>query len=198
MSVQPESYPDVFHDTYYKTLTGFWIYLMTDCILFCVLFSTYGVLYGGTYGGPTSKELFDLNTAFIETAVLLVSSFASGLGMLAAVRGRKKELLFWFGLAFILGGLFLLLELTEFGQFIKEGNSWKRSAFLSSYFTLVGTHGLHVTFGLFFMIVVLMGIWRQGITAPNFKRLACLSLFWHFLDVVWIFIFTFVYLMGVG
>lgn len=180
-----------------NTLFGFWVYLMTDCILFATLFATYLVLHDGTYGGPSSRELFSLPYALVETMVLLASSFTSGLAMLPGHLNDKKRVLFWFGITFLLGALFVGMELVEFSHLIKEGNSWKRSAFLSAFFTLVGTHGLHVTIGLLFMIILLVPVAIRGMTPTSLKRLTCLRLFWHFLDVVWIFIFSIVYLMGV-
>lgn len=190
-------YADPHHNLYEKTVSGFWLYLMTDCILFAVLFATYAVLHKSTYGGPNSRELFSLPFVLGETLLLLTSSFTCGLAMLAAYRNAQKTVLLWFGFTFILGLGFLGMELTEFSKFVHEGNSWQRSAFLSAFFTLVGTHGLHITFGLFWMIVFIMQMLAYGITPDVFRRLTCLSLFWHFLDVIWIFIFTIVYLMGV-
>ena len=179
-----------------RTLFGFWLYVMSDCVLFATLFATYAVLHNNTYGGPTSKELFKLPFALAETMILLTSSFTCGLAMLAARQNKKYAVLTLFGLTFLLGASFLAMELHEFNQLIVEGNSWKRSAFLSSFFTLVGTHGLHITCGLIWIIVMMAQVSIKGITVPTLRRLSCLSLFWHFLDIVWIFIFTFVYLMG--
>lgn len=189
--------PDMHQDTFSKNVLGFWVYLMTDCILFATLFATYAVLHRSTFGGPTAQEIISLPTTIAETAALLLSSVMCGLGMLAACRNKKKELLTWLVFSFILGATFIALELTEFTQLVRDGNSWERSAFLSSFFTLVGTHGTHVSFGLLWMTVLLVQIGVKGITATTFRRLVCFSLFWHFLDLVWIFIFTFVYLMGV-
>lgn len=184
-------------ETYSKTVFGFWVYLMTDCMLFATLFATYAVLHNNTYGGPSSNTIFSLPIALAETLILLTSSFVCGLAMLAAHSLSKYKVLIAFIITFLLGVSFLTLEVTEFHHLVQEGNSWQRSAFLSSYFTLVGTHGLHITAGLVWMIVLLVQVVRSGITPFTFRRLKCLSLFWHFLDVVWIFIFTIVYLMGV-
>lgn len=189
--------PDPHQDTFSKTVLGFWMYLMTDCILFGALFTTYAVLHNSTFGGPSSRDLFNLSTAFIETMILLFSSVACGLGMLSALKNKKKDVIAWFALAFILGASFVAMELHEFSHLIQEGNSWRRSAFLSSFFTLVGTHGLHVSMGLLWMMVVMIQVFLSGVTVNTFRRLVVFSLFWHFLDLVWIFIFTFVYLMGV-
>jgi cytochrome o ubiquinol oxidase subunit 3 len=183
-------------DAHSRTLFGFWIYLMTDCVLFATLFAAYAVLHNGTYGGPSSRELFNLPYALTETLLLLTSSFTCGLAGLAAQRNDKNKVIGWFAITFLLGISFLAMEVTEFTHLAQQGNSWERSAFLSSYFTLVGTHGLHITTGLFWMIVLLAPVCRRGLTPTRLKRLTCLRLFWHFLDIVWIFIFTIVYLMG--
>ena len=179
-----------------KNLFGFWIYIMTDCVLFASLFATYAVLHGNTYGGPGAKELFSLNFVLAETLILLTSSFVCGLAMLAARRGDKRQVLMLFGLTFVLGLAFLGLELTEFHHLYAEGNSWRRSGFLSAFFTLVGTHGAHITSGLIWMGVMMVRVRQNGLTPVSLRRLGLLSLFWHFLDIIWIFIFTIVYLMG--
>jgi cytochrome o ubiquinol oxidase subunit 3 len=184
-------------ETYSKTIFGFWIYIMTDCVLFGTLFATYAVLHNSTYGGPHSDELFHLPSALTETFVLLISSFTCGLAVLAAHHQERIKVIAWLFLTFILGGTFLTIELNEFSQLVQEGNSWERSAFLSSFFTLVGTHGLHITSGLIWLVALIPQIFFRGITVSTVRRLSCFSLFWHFLDVIWIFIFTLVYLMGV-
>jgi cytochrome o ubiquinol oxidase subunit 3 len=179
-----------------RTTFGFWVYLMTDCVLFASLFATYAVLQGNTYGGPGGRELFSLPLVLTETLILLTSSFTCGLAMLAARRQDKTQTLVWFGITFLLGIAFLGLELSEFTHLVHEGNSWQRSGFLSAFFTLVGTHGLHITTGLIWMAVMMTKIWRAGLGGNRLRRLTMLSMFWHFLDIVWIFIFTIVYLMG--
>jgi cytochrome o ubiquinol oxidase subunit 3 len=184
------------HNNTVKTAFGFWTYLMTDCILFGVLFATYGVLHNNTYGGPSGQELFGLPFVAVETLILLTSSFTAGLAILAMRRKAKKEVLIWLGITFLLGAAFLALELTEFTRLVNEGNSWRRSGFLSAFFTLVGTHGLHIASGLLWVLVLGAQILRRGLTAHTTRRLQLFSMFWHFLDVVWIFIFTLVYLMG--
>ena len=183
-------------ETFSKTMFGFWVYIMTDCVLFATLFATYAVLHNSTYGGPSAKELFSLPFALTETMILLVSSFTCGLSLLPRYLGDKRKIIGWFAITFLLGITFLVMELTEFTHLVREGNSWQRSAFLSSFFTLVATHGLHISFGLLWMIVLLVPVMRYGLTPASFKRLMCLRLFWHFLDVVWIFIFSVVYLLG--
>ena len=191
-----DHHPDMTHEIYDKTLFGFWTYLMTDCILFATLFATYAVLHTNLNGGPSGKELFDLPFALGETMILLVSSFTSGLAVMAVHKLQKFATLAWLSVTFLLGCAFLAMELYEFNHLVQEGNSWQRSAFLSSYFTLVGTHGAHIASGLLWIIVMLFQIGIRGINSANLRRVACLGLFWHFLDVVWIFIFTIVYLMG--
>lgn len=179
-----------------KTAYGFWVYIMTDCILFSILFATYGVFCNSTAGGPSSKELFSLPYALVETLLLLVSSLTCGLSWLGTHRNKPGLVVLCFALTFLLGLGFIGMELNEFHHFIQSGNSWERSAFLSSFFTLVGTHGLHISIGLIWMLVMFGQIWRWGLNTHVLRRLACLRLFWHFLDFVWIFIFTIVYLIG--
>lgn len=189
--------PDPHQDTFSKTTLGFWIYLMTDCVLFASLFASYAVLHHDTAGGPSSNALFSLSHSFAETMVLLFSSVACGLALLSSLQNKKNRIIFWLGVTFLLGGSFIALELSEFTQLVMEGHSWKKSAFLSSFFALVGTHGLHVSIGLLWLAVMMVQVMLFGITIHTFRRLVVFSLFWHFLDLVWIFIFTFVYLMGV-
>lgn len=179
-----------------KTLFGFWVYLMTDCVLFASLFATYAVLQGNTYGGPGAGELFSMPFVLGETLLLLTSSFTAGLAMLAMHARRKTQTLVWLGVTFALGGAFLTMELSEFAALIAEGNSWQRSGFLSAFFTLVATHGLHIATGMIWLLVVFTQLIRKGFTPSTVQRLTLFSMFWHFLDLVWIFIFTIVYLMG--
>lgn len=178
-----------------KTL-GFWIYLMTDCLLFASLFATFAVLRNNTNGGPGGSELFDMPFVLLETMVLLTSSFTVGLAILGSARGLKKQTMFWLFLTFALGGFFLTLELSEFAKLAAEGNSWQRSGFLSAFFTLVGTHGLHILIGMLWLGVMLFRLWKFNFKQTDINRLALFGLFWHFLDVVWIFIFSIVYLIG--
>jgi cytochrome o ubiquinol oxidase subunit 3 len=176
---------------------GFWIYLMTDCILFASLFATYAVLRNGTFGGPSGKDIFDMPFVLAETLILLTSSFVCGLTLLAARKASKKLIVLGLGVTFLLGAAFLTLELNEFTHLVADGHSWQASAFLSAFFTLVGTHGAHITVGLLWILVMMWQIARRGLTKGNTHRLVLFSLFWHFLDVIWIFIFTIVYLIGV-
>lgn len=177
-----------------RIMFGFWVYLMTDLLMFGVLFAVYSVLHGSTAGGPGDSELFSLPLALQETLLLLTSSFTCGVGMIAARRGVKSQVLLWFGITFILGSLFLALELKEFAELLHHGHSWRSNAFMSSFFALVGTHGLHITSGLLWMGIVLAYVVKRGLNHHMVRKLAMLSLFWHFLDIVWIFIFTIVYL----
>jgi cytochrome o ubiquinol oxidase subunit 3 len=190
--------PDPHQDAFSRVTLGFWIYLMTDCLIFGTLFATYAVLHNSTFGGPSGKDLFSLSTAFAETMVLLLSSVTSGLGLLAALKNKKNQAVFWLIFAFLFGASFIVMELTEFHKFAHEGHDWTQAAFLSSFFTLVGTHGLHVSIGLTWMAIMIAQIFFLGVTIDTFRRLVVFSLFWHFLDLVWIFIFTFVYLIGVS
>ena len=175
---------------------GFWVYLMSDCLIFASLFATYGVLHSNTFGGPSAGELFSLPFVLVETLLLLTSSFTMGLAILSAQHRRAGETAFWLGATFLLGIAFLGMEISEFSNLIAEGHGPNLSAFLSAFFTLVGTHGLHVALGGIWMVVLFAQVLYFGITTVTMRRLLCLSLFWHFLDIVWIFIFTFVYLLG--
>lgn len=177
---------------------GFWIYLMTDCVLFGSLFATYAVLRNNTFGGPSGADIFEMPFVLIETLILLTSSFLCGIAMLAAKAGKQTLTLVLFGATLLLGISFLAMEVTEFSKLIHEGYSWQTSAFLSGFFTLVGTHGAHILAGLIWMVVMMVRVAQVGLTDNNLRRLSLLALFWHFLDVIWIFIFTIVYLMGVA
>lgn len=179
-----------------KTYFGFWIYMMTDLMLFTSLFATYAVLRNNTNGGQSGAELFSLPYVLIETLLLLTSSFTSGLALLAVHRNNKKAALICLGITFALGAAFLGMELVEFSHLVNEGSSWRTSGFLSAYFTLVGTHGLHILAGLIWLVVITGQLIWQGITPVVARRTALFSLFWHFLDIVWIFIFSVVYLLG--
>ncbi len=177
-----------------RAMFGFWIYLMTDLLMFAVLFAVYAVLHNNTLGGETGRELFSLPLALTETLVLLTSSFTVGIAMIAVRRGNKTQTLIWFGITFVLGLAFLSLELKEFAEFIHEGNTLQTNAFLSSFFVLLGTHGIHIASGLLWMAITMIYVMKRGLNSHLVRKLAMLSLFWHFLDIVWIFIFTIVYL----
>jgi cytochrome o ubiquinol oxidase subunit 3 len=175
---------------------GFWMYLMTDFVLFASLFAVYAVLRGNSFGGPSGAQIFDLPYVLIETILLLTSSFTCGLALIAARAGSRRLVLLGLSATALLGASFVAMEVSEFARLIAAGNGPQLSGFLSSYFTLVGTHGLHVTIGLFWMLALMIAITRHGLTRPNMRKLMLLSLFWHFLDIVWIFILTIVYLMS--
>ena len=192
----PVFYDDGSHHPQQGTLLGFWLYLMSDCLLFAVLFATYAVLGRSYAAGPSGADLFDLPLVAVNTGLLLGSSITYGFAMIAMLAGRKKQLLAWLALTGLLGLGFLGIELYEFAHLLHEGAGPQRSAFLSAFFTLVGTHGLHVTFGCIWLVTLMVQVGRHGLTRENKRRLVCLSMFWHFLDVVWIGVFTFVYLMG--
>jgi cytochrome o ubiquinol oxidase subunit 3 len=179
-----------------STALGFWLYLMSDCLIFAMLFATYGVLGGNYAAGPAPKDLFELPLVALNTSFLLLSSITYGFAMLTMEKGRVGPTQGWLAITGLLGAAFVGIELYEFAHLIHEGATPERSAFLSSFFTLVGTHGLHVTFGLVWMATLMVQVGRRGLVAANRRRLMCLSMFWHFLDVIWIGVFTFVYLMG--
>ena len=179
------------------TLLGFWLYLMSDCLVFACLFAMYAVLGRSYAGGPTGAELFDLPTVALNTALLLLSSITYGFAMMEMQDNRLRGTVIWLVITGLFGAGFITVELREFAHLIHEGAGPQRSAFLSSFFTLVSTHGLHVTFGIIWLITLLVQLGKHGLTGANRRRLMCLSMFWHFLDVVWIGVFTFVYLMAV-
>lgn len=185
------------HDSLDKVQLGFWLYLMTDLLMFAVLFAAYAVLRGNTFGGPPEEKLFNLPAVLTETLILLTSSFTCGLGLLYARRLKKNMTFLFFGITFLLGVAFLIMEFSEFSHLISEGNTPARSASLSAFFTLVGTHGLHITAGLLWAAIILIYMRYKGLNESVIRKLTLLSLFWHFLDIVWIFIFTIVYLYGV-
>ena len=179
------------------TLLGFWLYLMSDCLVFACLFAVFAVLGRSYAGGPTGAELFDLPLVALNTSLLLLSSITYGFAILAVQRGFRGAVLAWLAVTGALGAGFVGIELHEFAHLIHEGAGPQRSAFLSSFFTLVGTHGLHVTCGLIWLVTLMGQTARYGLTVDNRRRLMCLSMFWHFLDIIWIGVFTFVYLLGV-
>ena len=179
------------------TMLGFWIYLMSDCLIFAVLFATYGVLGRSYAAGPSPAALFELPVVAINTSMLLLSSITYGFAMLEMQRNRRTATLIWLGITGLFGAAFIYFELHEFAHLIAEGATPQRSAFLSSFFVLVGTHGLHVTVGIVWLVTLMVQVAQRGLIEDNKRRLMCLSLFWHFLDVVWIGVFSFVYLLGV-
>lgn len=184
------------HDTGGGTLLGFWIYLMSDALLFAAVFASFGVLSTSYAGGPTPRDIFELPLVALNTGILLVSSITFGFAMLAMEPGRVRATQGWLLVTALLGASFVAVELYEFGTLIAEGATPQRSGFLSGFFTLVGLHGLHVTAGIAWILVMLVQIGQRGLIVANKRRLMCLGMFWHFLDVVWIGVFTFVYLLG--
>src|SRR5215472_16453678 len=175
---------------------GFWIFILSDIVMFSALFAAYAVLSGNTAGGPSGRELFNLRSVFIETMCLLVSSYTAGLGMLSAERREAGRFLMFAALTFVLGAAFLFIEASEFAGMVSRGAGPSRSAFLSSFFSLVGTHGAHVTAGLLWLVYMVAQVLAKGLRATVLRRLLCWSLFWHALDIVWIGVLTLVYLMG--
>jgi cytochrome o ubiquinol oxidase subunit 3 len=198
MSAQAlERFHVVDHHPENGVMLGFWIYLMSDCLVFASLFAMYGALGTSYAAGPGPKDVFDLSTLAINTALLLLSSITYGFAMLQMGRDNKAGTLLWLGITGCFGAAFIGIELHEFAHLIQEGAGPGRSAFLSSFFVLVGTHGTHVTVGIIWLITLMVQLSRKGFLPHMRRRVACLSLFWHFLDVVWVGVFTFVYLVGV-
>lgn len=185
------------HHPEHGTMLGFWVYLMSDCLIFAMLFSMYAVLGDRYAAGPAPKDLFDLELVAVNTALLLLSSITDGFAMLELQRGRLKQMLGWLVVTALFGLGFVAIEVYEFHHLIEEGAGPSRSAFLTSFFSLVATHGLHVSFGILWLVVLMLQVSKRGIDTPMKRRFACHALFWHFLDIVWIGVFTFVYLMGV-
>jgi cytochrome o ubiquinol oxidase subunit III len=180
-----------------STHLGFWIYLMSDCLIFAVLFAVYGALGTSLAGGPGPRDLFDLPLVALNTTFLLISSITYGFAMLAVHEADQPKALRWLMITGLFGAAFIAVELYEFSHLIHEGAGPQRSGFLSAFFALVGTHGLHVSFGIVWLCVLMVQVRRRGLIAANHRRLTCLSLFWHFLDLVWIGVFSYVYLLGV-
>jgi cytochrome o ubiquinol oxidase subunit III len=185
------------HHVENSTLLGFWLYLMSDCLIFACLFAAYGVLGRDYAGGPSAAQVLELPVVAMNTTLLLLSSITYGFAVLEMKQNRRGPMMAWLIVTGLLGAGFIALELTEFSHLISIGAGPQRSAFLSSFFTLVGTHGLHVTCGLIWLVVLLVQVSKKGLIPANKRRLMCLSMFWHFLDVVWVGVFSFVYLMGV-
>ena len=179
-----------------KVVFGLWLYILSDCVLFAGLFATYAVQHGQLFGGPAPSQIFSLPNVVIETLLLLTSSFTCGLAVLASYKDKKGLTLAALAATLVLGLSFVGLELREFHTLLAQGNSWQQSGFLSAFFTLVGTHGLHVTIGSLWILVLMVHIYMRGISTGNKRKLLAFSIFWHFLDIIWIFIFTFVYLFG--
>lgn len=175
---------------------GFWLFVLSDMVLFSALFATYATLVHATDGGPSTNELYNRTLVAIETVALLLSSFVCGLAMIAAKRRNMPLVQIWLVLTGLLGLVFLAIELSEFANMIAEGAGPRRSAYLSSFFTLVGCHGGHVTAGLLWLGTMMAQIWTKGFQPHIMRRLLCFSVFWHALDIIWVAIFTIVYLIG--
>ncbi len=197
MTVAHEDYPDTHHDDYSKTTFGFWVYLLTDFMFLGTIFAAYAVLNESTFGGLTPRDIFSLPFSTIQMLVMLSSAFTAGIAGACAHRKRKGGVICFFSLTFLLGLIFLGMMGHEFSHIFDAGYSWKSTAFLSMYFTLIGMFGLHVIFALLWVIVLMIPLFKQGITAVSLKRLTCLRMFWQFINVIWVLIFTFVYVLGV-
>ncbi|MEM7208762.1 MAG: cytochrome o ubiquinol oxidase subunit III [Pseudomonadota bacterium] len=185
------------HDMGGDTVFGFWVYILSDCILFATLFAVFAVLGTNYAGSPEAVELFEMDYVLGETALLLLSSFTFGMAMLEANKASMKGLISWLGVTFALGLGFLIMEVNEFIHFTHEGAAAWSSGAWSAFYALIGTHGLHVFAGMMWMVVLVVLMLKEGLTEGNKVRLMCLSLFWHFLDIIWICVFSVVYLMGV-
>lgn len=181
---------------YEKTLFGFWVYLLTDFVMFGALFSTYAVLHYSMFGVVAEHGLWNLPFTLIQTLLLVTASFTSGLAGAAAHRNNKRGTLWLFGLTFLLGLLFLGMQLFELNRLVQEGYAWHTNGFLSAFFTLIGTHAAHLFFALLWTLFLTLPVWREGITQVSLRRLTCLKMFWQFLNLVWVFIFSMVYLLG--
>ena len=177
---------------------GFWIYLLTDVMLFGSLFATFMVLRHNTAGGPSAKDIIDPNFVLLQTLALLASSFTVAVALLAARHGKLRQMQSYLWATFVLGSIFLGMELYEFTHLVQAGHGWTTSAFLSSFFALVGTHGAHITVGLIWLVAWLAYFYKRGLSPHMLRKLGLFSLFWHFLDIVWIWVFTIVYMFGVG
>lgn len=188
------------HDHHYSAdamdVFGFWIYIMTDCVLFATLFAGFAVLHNNTFGGPALKELISLPYILYETLFLLFSNLTFGFAILSLYKGLKNQVVFWLGLTFLLGLGFVGMEVNEFINLAHEGHGWQSSGAMSAFFTLVGTHGFHVSIGLLWILIMMIQFLVFKITPATIRRITYLGLFWNFLDIVWIFVFTIVYLMG--
>ena len=176
---------------------GFWIFLLSDIVMFSCFFAAYAVLHGATSGGPAARQLFDMNTVGLETGCLLASSFSCGLASLAAYAHYKTKFYAAMSVTFVLGLAFLVLEFREFAHLVAMGDGPQRSAFLSAFFSLVGCHGLHVTIGLLWLLTMMAQAFAKGFRQDVLHRMMCFSLFWHALDIIWVALFTVVYLLGV-
>lgn len=195
-AVISESYPDEHHDVYSKTILGFWIWILTDVIFFGVLFATYAVLAKNTYGGPGPKDLFHMPYNLIQTMLMLTSSLTIGIGNAFVHRKMVGKSIFFYFLTFAIAVGFIAMQFNEFSSIVHAGYSWKTSAYLSAYFTLVGILIIHAIIGALWMLVLILPVCYHGLKSVSIKRLTCLKMFWQFVNIVWLFIFSFVYLVG--
>lgn len=191
-----QPYPDPYHGLYARTIFGFWLFLLTDFVLFGVLFACFAVLRDSTFGGPGAKDLLNIDFAITQSCILLLCSFISGLMGASAHRGDRNKTILFSSLLFFFGILFFGYQIADFERLIHMGSSWDKSAFLSAFYTLLGTHAIHVIFGLLWIPVLLGFVIRHGIGHDEVRRISCLRLFWQFLNIVWVFIFAIVYFMG--
>lgn len=191
-----EVFPDSHHDVYSKTTFGFWLYILTDFMLFATLFAAYAVLHKSTFGGPPGKEILNLDIAYIQSHVFLLSTFIISLSGMYAHRRKEKLVKICLILTLILACFFLYLQFREFNHLVQSGNSWVNSGYLSAYFTVIGTHTLHVLIGLIWMVLILISIFLSGLTPILLRRIVCMKMFWQFLNIIWVFIFTIIYLLG--
>lgn len=194
--IEQETLPDAYQDEYSKTVFGFWLYLLTDFMMFATIFAVYAVLRKNTLGGPGAQELFDLNSVMSQTWVFLLGTFFIGLGGASAHRRNRKQTILYFILTFLLGIVFLFLMSVDLSQMIQKGSTWRSNGFLSAYFTLVGTFAVHVIFALLWIVILLVPLMCHRVNPVNVRRLTCLRMFWQFLNIIWIFIFSIVYLLG--
>lgn len=192
-----EAYPDSHHDIYSKTVFGFWLYLLTDFMLFATIFAAYAVLRDNTFGGPTPRELFDLEYTTIQTFILLVSTFTISIGGVYAHRKNRGGTIFFYLLSFLLGLVFLGMEGHELTHIVAAGSGWDQNAFASAFFSLIGIFLLHIVFGLLWIILLVIPVFGKEVSDTSVRRLTCLKMFWQFLNVVWVFIYTIVYLLGI-
>lgn len=186
-----------FNDIVSSRLLGFWVYIMSDCILFATLFTTYAVLGHNYAGGPTPKQIYNLGEVIAETALILTSTFTMGLSVLLMFRGKRGQMLWWLAVTVALGAAVVVLQIIDFAGMVHAGAGPDRSAFLSSYYALVGTHAAHIVIGVLWMVIMFFKIAAQGFTKENSSRVMLMSMFWYFITIVWICVFTIVYLMGV-
>lgn len=194
--VNASHYPDEHHDEYSKTTFGFWVYLLTDFMMFATLFAAYTVFDHSTFGGPGAREIFYPPYNFVETVIFLISAFTIGIGGAYVHRKNRMGTIIFFLITFILGCLFMAMQIHEFALLMSKGHSWKNSAFLTSYYTLVGTHTAHMAIALIWLVALIIPVFSKGIEKLSLQRLTCLKMFWQFLSIIWFFIFTIVYLMG--